>query len=82
MTSQDDIKAESFFLHELSNALAVAQGHLHLIMMRAKKNPDAIKLEDVLTKVEASLVAMNRTIDLLNGRRDVVRNKVGDETKS
>jgi len=82
MTPSEDPTGERTFLHDLSNVVAVAQGHLHFIMMKSKKNPDALKVEDLLTKVEIVLASMNKTIELLNARREIVRSSVGTGDKA
>jgi hypothetical protein len=82
MTPSEDPTGERTFLHDLSNVVAVAQGHLHLIVMKAKKNPDALKVDDLLKKVDTILASMNKTIELLNARREVVRSRVGAGDKA
>jgi hypothetical protein len=73
MTPAEDPTGERAFLHDLSNILAVAQGNLHLILLKAKKSPGDLKVEDLLAKVEVSMSSMNKMVEFLNARRDIVR---------
>jgi hypothetical protein len=81
MTPAEDPTGERTFLHDLSNIVAVAQGNLHLILLKAKKNPGEMKVEDVLAKVEQSLTSMNKMVEFLNARREVVRNSANQRQK-
>ena len=74
MDPKDDPTGEREFLHDLSNIIAVAQGNLHLIVRKIQKSPADVKAEDLVPKLEVSLNSMNRMVEFLNKRREVVRN--------
>ncbi len=81
MTPSEDPTGERSFLHDLSNLVAVVQGNLHLLSVKAKKNPDAFKTEDVMKRVEPALASMTKLVELLNSRREQVRSSMSPADK-
>lgn len=69
---QNEPTTERAFLHELCNATAVTHGILHLIMMKAKKNPSEMRSEDLLLRVEKALESVEKMNKLIFDRRSIL----------
>lgn len=63
-------RAEQEFLHDLCNAMTIAQGSLQLLVAKLRKNPVELAIEDVLRKVERSLESVEKMTVLVKSRRD------------
>ena len=74
MNSSEDPTGEREFLHDLSNIIAIVQGNMHLLMRKIQKDPAAIKIDEIMPKLESSMTAVNRMVGFLNARREKVRN--------
>jgi hypothetical protein len=72
----DDPTGERAFLHDMSNVIAIVQGTVQLMMRKIQKSPSEAKIEDVVVKLEATTKSINRMVDLLNARREILRNLV------
>ena len=70
----DDPTGERAFLHDMSNVIAIVQGTVQLMMRKIQKSPSEVKIEDVVVKLEATTKSITRMIDLLNARRELLRN--------
>ena len=67
---------ERIFLHDLCNAMAVSQGLIHLIMLKAKKDPPELKLDDMIARLEKVLASVDRMNKLVNDRRNVIADTI------
>lgn len=70
----DDPTGERTFLHDMSNVIAIVQGTVQMMIRKIQKNPAEAKIEDVVLKLESTTKSITRMIDLLNARREVLRN--------
>ena len=70
----DDPTGERAFLHDMSNVIAIVKGTVQLMMRKIQKSPSEVKIEDVVVKLEATTKSITRMIDLLNARRELLRN--------
>jgi hypothetical protein len=73
MNQMNDPNGERQFLHDASNVLALAHGHLHLLIRGIQKNPADCKIEDVTLKLEGIMASVNRLVDLVHARREIYR---------
>ena len=65
---------ERVFLHDISNPLSIAMGMLEIVISEAKSNPafDAA----LLARMEKSLAAMERAVNMLKARRKILKDEV------
>lgn len=67
--------AENKFLHDISNPLSIAYGGLKLITMKLENNINAIAPEEILERINKAIFQIERLTELLNTRREEIRNK-------
>ena len=70
---EDFVQKDRDFLHDLCNSLAVAQGHLMLINMKMKKDPQNLNYEEIELKITKSLGAIDSMNNLIMARRAVLK---------
>ncbi len=61
---------ERSFLHDMCNGLAVVQGSMHLVIMKSKKIPSAITLEEAAQRLEKALASVEKMNKMIAERRD------------
>lgn len=59
-------------LHDLANALTIAQGKLMLLMRGLNQDPSAISAEELSEKLDQVLISINRMADLIHARREKI----------
>lgn len=65
-------QTEQVFLHDLSNPLAIAYGNIRILAKKLKQDPQSFSMEDILSRLEASLVAFDQANDKIRTRREMI----------
>jgi hypothetical protein len=63
---------ERKFLHDICNHLAVLQGSMQIVMMKAKKNPQEFKVEDMMQRLQKGMDALDKLNKEVANRREFV----------
>lgn len=69
---EQGISEERKSLHDLANALTLAQGKLLLLSRSLKQDPKSLTMDEVSERLDQILGTMNRLADLIHTRRDEI----------
>jgi hypothetical protein len=60
-------------LHDLANALTIAQGKLALLVRQVQQSSEPISQSEMVQKLDQILSTMNRMADLIHVRRETLK---------